>query len=75
MTYKVLYTADPSQVTDSPELVATTHNERDARRAAAKALGCDSLRGLAQTPTEQGVSYYAPGADDYDGASVEIRYL
>jgi len=48
--------------------------ERAARRAAAAALGCDSLRGLAQAPTERGVLYYAPAADDDDGTSVELVY-
>jgi hypothetical protein len=64
-------TEDPTRVTESPRLVAEG-TERDVRRAAAKTLGVDTLRGLVQTPTDRGVRYYAPGADDHDGASVEV---
>jgi hypothetical protein len=66
------YLTDPaSRVTESPRLVAEG-TEREVRRAAAKALGVDTLRGLAQAPTDRGVRYYAPGADDHGGASVEV---
>lgn len=64
-------TADPARVTDAPECICAG-TERECRRAAVDALGVDTLRGLRQSPTERGVRYYAPGADDYDGASVEV---
>lgn len=35
-------------------------------------LGVTSLRGLRQAPAATGTTYYAPGADDYDGACAEV---
>lgn len=55
------------------KLIATG-SERDCRRAAARALGVDNLRGLAQAPTERGVRIYGRGADDHCGESVELAY-
>jgi len=55
-----------------PELVGRYGFERAARKAAAAALGRQNLRGLAQAQTPDGSMYYAPGADDEYGASVEI---
>ena len=71
--YRVWLTAEPSRVTDPPELIGATYHETDARRITAKALGQDSLRGLAKANTESGVRFYAPGADDQSGSSVEIE--
>lgn len=48
--------------------------ERAARREAARLLGVANLRGLAQAPTERGFYIYAPGADDFQGACVEIYW-
>lgn len=59
-----LYTEDPKRVTDPPELICRG-SERACRRAAAEALGVDSLRGLYQAPTDTGTAYYGPGGDDY----------
>lgn len=72
-TVRVYLTADPSRVTERPVLIAAGR-ARACRRAAAQHLGCASLRGLAQAATERGVRYYAAGATDDDGASVEIVY-
>jgi len=64
-------TNDPQRVTDAPTLIAVG-DDRTCRHAAARALGQATLRGLAQAPTDAGTRYYAPGADDDTGTSVEV---
>jgi hypothetical protein len=65
----VKFCEDPRRVTEPVEIVYRGTSERDARRAAANALGCATLRGLAQCPSQEGVCYAAPGhAGDEDGA-------
>jgi hypothetical protein len=65
----VHFCEDPRQVSKPQDLVYRGTDERAARRAAAKALGCATLRGLAQCPSQEGVCYSAPGrAGDRDGA-------
>jgi hypothetical protein len=71
--YQVWYLETPNRLV-RPELVYDGTCERDARRAAARALGSKNLRGLAQSLTEDGIIYYAPGADDYNGSNVTIIY-
>lgn len=72
-TVAVLYRDDPRRVTDAAEVVYRGSDLREARRAAAAALGQRTLRGLSQAPTERGTVYYAPGANDNEGSSVEVQ--
>jgi hypothetical protein len=51
--------------------VTPTTPERKARREVARLLGVANLRGLAQAPTERGILFFAPGADE-DGEAVEM---
>ena len=67
---RAVYTEDPSRVTEAPEIVYIGGSEREARRAAARALGRATLRGLRQGPGRHGVIYY--GADGVEGSYVEI---
>ncbi len=60
---KCYYTEDPQRVTEQPTLIASG-SETDCRKAAAKALGRRSLRGLVQAPSARGVYYYESASED-----------
>ena len=65
-----VFLTDPAHSTKRVVYKGTVR--RDGMRAAAAALGRSNLRGLAQVPTTRGTRYYAPGASDYEGESVEV---
>jgi len=65
-----VFLADPTR--NARKVVYKGTAWREGLRAAAAALGRSNLRGLAQVPTARGTRYYAPGADDYGGESVEV---
>jgi len=65
-----VFLTDPAHNTKSVVYEGTARKE--GLRAAAAALGRSNLRGLAQVPTARGTRYYAPGASDYRGESVEV---
>lgn len=70
---KAIHTPDHSRPSDARQIICTG-TESECRKAAAKALGRASLRGLTQCPTAHGISYYGAGSTDDDGESVEIVF-
>lgn len=74
MMIRVDYHPDHSMPTEPPEEVYAGPSEREARRAAARALGQPNMRGLAQAPTEDGTCFYGVGATDEEGDSVTIAW-
>ena len=66
----VLHMVDPLR--NEGKVVYEGTARKEGLRAAAAALNRNNLRGLAQVPTTRGTRYYAPGASDYEGESVEV---
>jgi hypothetical protein len=81
--YQVWYCSDPFRITkeNKEKLLYECRSQREAQRAAARALGCATLRSLKGYYSERTLSngrtcyivgYHAPSSTKY-GPSVEIR--
>jgi len=79
----LVFRNDHSLPTNQPEYIGEYETEKEARKAAAKALGRDNLRGLFQdypydwwSPEDPDytVRYYDVGATDDLGMSVDIVF-
>jgi hypothetical protein len=71
---RAYYCDDPQRVTEPKELICRG-TERECRRAAAKALGKDTLRGCPQYQTRRGIAYCAPGYSHYPESAPSVELV